>query len=253
MKREVRELFENRTETSLDVVQEEHIRGLPEPVQRHLRYAGIVGRERVDAVRLKQKGFIRLGEERGWMPFTARQYYTTDPPAFIWRGNVKLGPLTAVAATDRYSRGKGNMRVKLLSLLKIAEAGGFEMDQGALARYMNEAMWFPAAYLKEYIQWEPLDGDSARATMSYQGVSASAVLHFGAGGELTNFVAERYYRRADGQYTLETWSTPLTEYGEIGGVRVPTRGTGVWSLSSGDYEYIRIGITDIEYNNPVPY
>lgn len=252
MKRDLWELYGNRKETKPDIIQEEHVLGLPVPVQKHLRYAGIMGKGRVSTVRLRQRGRIRLKREQRWMPFTAEQYYTTDPPAFIWNGRVKLGPLTIATATDKYYQGKGNMLIKLFSLFKVVDATGPEMNQGTLLRYLNEAMWFPSAYLQDYIQWEALNNSSAKATMSHQGVTASAILYFGKQGEITNFVAERYMTADDG-YRLETWSTPITEYGEIRGVRIPIKGSGVWSLSDGDFEYIQVEITDIEYNNPLAY
>ena len=134
----------------------------------------------------------------------------------------------------------------------IADAWGSEMDQGSLSRYMNEIMWFPTAYLSDYIRWEPVDSSSAKAIMSYQGVMVSAILYFNEEGEMTNFVAERY-RTVGKQYTLETWSTPVGDYREIKGIRIPTRGEGVWKLSSGDFAYVKPEITDIEYNNPSKY
>ena len=71
MKGDLWELYGNRKETKPDIVQEEHVRGLPVPVQKHLRYAGIVGKARVSTVRLRQTGHIRLKKEQRWMPFTA--------------------------------------------------------------------------------------------------------------------------------------------------------------------------------------
>lgn len=245
-------LYGNRKETKPYVVQEEHVLGLPEPVQKHLKYAGIVGKRRVNTVRLKQRGHIRLKREQRWMPFTAEQYYTTNPPAFIWNSKVKFGPLTIATARDKYYQGNGNMLIKLFSLFKVVDATGPELNQGTLLRYLNEAMWFPSAYLEDYIQWEALNNSSAKATMSYLGVTASAILYFGEQGEITNFVAERYMTDAD-KYRLETWSTPITEYGEIKGVRIPIKGSGVWSLSDGDFEYIQVEIIDVEYNNPLAY
>lgn len=252
MKGDLWELYRNRKENKPDIVQEEHILGLPAPVQKHLRYAGIVGKGMVSTVRLRQRGHIRLKREQRWMPFTAEQHYTTDPPAFIWIGRLKLGPLTIATARDKYNQGKGNMLVKLFSLFKVVDASGPEMNQGTLLRYLNEAMWFPSAYLEDYIQWEALSNSSAKATMRHRGVTASAILFFGKQGEITNFVADRYMT-SDDEYRLETWSTPISEYGEIRGVRIPIKGSGVWSLSDGDFEYIRVEITDIEYNNPLAY
>ncbi len=89
--------------------------------------------------------------------------------------------------------------------------------------------------------------------MSYQGVTASAVFYFDEKGVLTNMVAERYQSLDDGQFSLETWSTPISEYGALGGLRLPIKGEGVGKLRSGDFSYIRVRVADIEYNNPSMY
>lgn len=70
---------------------------LPEPVRRWLRYSQVVGKERPAIVRLKQTGQFRLGEDRSWMPFTAEQYYTTDPPGF-GRRHSKWRPCCSLQA-----------------------------------------------------------------------------------------------------------------------------------------------------------
>jgi len=60
---EVAELFEKSTEMRTEVVTEADIEGLPEPVQRYLRYTKIIGKEIIRSVRLKQKGFFRTKED----------------------------------------------------------------------------------------------------------------------------------------------------------------------------------------------
>ncbi len=249
---EVEELFKKMKETKPEVVAERDLEGLPQPVQRYLRYTQIIGKEKVRTVRLKQKGFIRTKEDQGWMSFSARQYYRADYPAFIWYGSVKLFSLPLMRVRDKFYEGKGNMLIRLLPFITVADATGDEIDQGTLVRYLNEMMWFPTAYLNDYIQWEPIDSGSAKATISWQGLSASALFYFDDKGALTNFVAERYMTVDDG-YSLERWSTPITEYREINGMMLPTKGEGVWNLSSGDFSYIRVEITHIEYNNPSEY
>lgn len=243
---EVEKLLEQSKGLKPKVVTEEDIRGLPEPVQRYLRYSQAIGKEKTRTVRLKQKGTLRQREGQKWMPFEAEQYYTTEPPGFIWYATAKAGPLW-VKARDMFYDGKGNMLIKLLSLIKIADASGPEMDQGALVRYLNEAMWFPTAYLSDYIKWEPLDSNSAKATMSVKGMTASATPYFNEKGEVTNFIAERYAMEG-GKFALRTWSTPIQGYREINGVRIPNKGYAAWNLSSGEFKYIELEITDIEYD-----
>ena len=249
---EVEKLFKKSKETGPEVISEADIEGLPEPVQRYLRYAQVIGKEKIRTVRLKQKGFFRQKEDQGWMPLNAEQYYTTDPPAFIWNGNLRLLQLPLIKGRDKFYEGKGNMLIKLLPFIKVADASGYEIDQGTLVRYLNEIMWFPTAYLNDYIEWEPIDSGSAKVTISVEGLTASAILYFNEKGEMTNFVAERYMT-VDDEFSLETCSTPIEEYREVHGIKIPTKGEGVWKLSSGDFSYIRLEIIDIEYNNPSIY
>lgn len=246
--KDMKETFQRSFESPPEVITEEDLIGLPEPVQKYLQYTQIVGKEKIHTVRLKQKGVIRTKQNGKWMPFEAEQFYTVNPPSFVWNATVKSSPLLWIKARDRYYQGKGRMLIKLLSLLKIVDAAGDEMDQGSMVRYFNEMFWFPTAYLSDYIQWEPIDSRSAKATMSYQGVTASAIFHFNEKGQITNFVARRYMEN-DGRFDLETWSTPLNEYKEMNGIKIPVSGEAVWKLSSGDFCYIKLEITDIVYND----
>lgn len=50
---------------------------------------------------------------------------------------------------------------------------------------------------------------------------------------------------------LETWSTPLHDYGELDGVRVPVAGQGVWRCDTGDFAYIDLRITSLEFDPPI--
>lgn len=252
VKNEVEELFRKSKETKPEVVTEEDIKDLPESVQRWLRHAQIIGKEEMKAVRLKQKGFIRTKEDQKWMPFEAEQYFTADEPGFIWKAKIKIAPLLFIAGRDKYYEGKGNMVIKPLSLMTVVNAKGKEMDQGTLLRYLGETVWFPTAALSNYIKWKDIDSNSARATMSYGEITASAVFKFNEKGEVINFVCERYMTVND-QYTLETYSVPLKDYKEFNGIRIPTKVEAVWNLKTGDFSYFRGEIIGIEYNNPSIY
>ena len=233
------------------IVTKADLDGLPEPLQRYLTQTGVIGRPRVSTVRLKQEGFFRTKPEQKWMPMRAVEYYSVDPPAFLWHGKIKMLPFLSIQARDRFDAGKGQMLIKLLAFT-LGDSRGPELDQGALVRYFNEMMWFPTAFLSECIQWEAIDANSAQGTIRIGETSASAVLHFTESGQFANFVAERYMSTGD-TFSLETWSTPVDEYAEMNGLRLPVSGEGVWHLSTGDFSYIRLRITELEYDKPVPY
>jgi len=241
--KEVAELFKNTSKEKPEKITEADIARLPEPVQKYLRYTKTVGKDKIHKVRLKQTGKIRMKPDAKWMPFEAEQYYTTDNPAFIWKANVKFAPLLWISGRDSYVNGKGNMLIKVLSLIKVVDGAGPELDQGALCRYLNEMMWFPDAYMNDYIKWEPVDANSARATMTVNGTTASAVLKFDSEGKLVDFIAERYM-----ETTMETWSTPVANYKDFHGIMLPSGGKAVWKLKTGDFAYIELELVDIEHN-----
>jgi CHASE2 domain-containing sensor protein len=64
------------------VITEDMIQEMPDPVQRWLRNSGVIGKEKIHTVYLRQKGSMRLKpEQKGWMKADAEQYFTIDKPA----------------------------------------------------------------------------------------------------------------------------------------------------------------------------
>ena len=59
---------------------------------------------------------------------------------------------------------------------------------------------------------------------------------------VTDFVAKRY-RTADAS-SPETWSTPITGYGEFEGLRLPARGKAIYKLPGGT-SYVDVTVTDL--------
>ncbi|MCG8400489.1 MAG: hypothetical protein MJA84_02720 [Firmicutes bacterium] len=250
-KKEVGDFFTG-IEDKGEIIQESDLAELPPSVQKWLVYSQVIGKERITTARLKQTAVMRLKKEGRWMPLEAEQYFTVDKPGYIWIAKVKAAPLMHIGARDKYHAGKGNVLIKFLSLATVANSKGEETDQGSLVRYLAETMWIPTAALSNHITWEEIDGRSARATMSYAGITASGVFHFNEKGQVINFIAPRY-GEFDGKFALETWSIPVKEYGEFDGIRVPTRGDVIWKLKTGDFNWYKFEVKKIEYNKPFAY
>jgi hypothetical protein len=242
-----RDMIDVGSRSPATVVTAADIALLPDPVERWMRWANVVGRERIRTVRLRQKGEIRLAPDKPWMRFDAEQYYTTDPPAFIWYADVRTWIIPLMEGRDSYIDGHGAMVIKGGGWIPIVDAHGPKLDQAALMRYLSEIIWFPTAALEPCITWTPVDECSARATIVREGVAVSAIFTFDDIGRPTGMTADRYYD-AGASSTLERWFTPSTDYGDIRGVNIPVMGSAIWKLKSGDFEYIRIEITRAEYN-----
>jgi hypothetical protein len=196
-------------------------------------------------VRLRQQGEFDLG--RGWMPFTAEQYFTIDPPGFVWKASFQMAPMLSVTGRDRYRAGVGSIDMRLLSLVPVARKAGGGLNQGALLRFLGEMQWFPAAALSDYIHWEAVDATSARATMSYGGITASMTFVFGANGRL---LEERATRYNDARGRDEAWVNRNDADREIDGRVVPVVGEARWEYADGPFPYIRWTITSLEHDPP---
>jgi len=83
--------------------------------------------------------------------------------------------------------------------------------------------------------------------MSHGGVTASATFIFDEQGRPVDMLAER---QDLGSGQLQTWSTPLTAHGEFENIRVPVAGTALWRREGGDFPYIELLVTGIQYDRP---
>lgn len=224
------------------------IDNLPEPVQRYMHYSNVLGKPWIHTVILRQSGRFRTGPDRPWMPMKAVQTYVTDPPSFIWKAQFRIGGLPLIRARDEYSSGRGHMQGKLAGLITLFDVRGDKLDQGAMMRYLSEMIWFPTAFLGENISWKAIDSKSAEVSFSDAGNTVTGRLIFDSDGKPLNFVAQRY-REIDGDFSLDQWSTPITEYGTLAGLNLPLRGQAVWHLQPNDFAYVDVVVEEIQYNS----
>lgn len=246
--REIAALLASAHTPVIQIVHESDLDPLPAPVQRWLRGSGIVGTPVPAVVRLRQNGEFRLGADKPWMPMEATEYVTTDRPGFLWRVSMDMFPLVHIDGRDRYIEGTGDIEMRIASLYPVARKSGGNLNTGALLRYLNEAMWFPAALVLPNVAWETVDDSSARATLTDAGQSVSAIFEFDAQDRLVNMTANRWN---DTEQAVRSWSTPLTAWGTFEGFTVPTAGSGVWGAGSDAYEYIRLRVTSVAYDPPL--
>jgi hypothetical protein len=228
------------------VVTAEGIAGLPEPVRRYLRWSGVVGKPIPSRVRLEQKGQIRSAPNASWMDLEAEEFYSIRPPAFVWRAWFPRRGTPFVLGRDQYLGGEGSILMKMAAVFPVADQSGADLRAAGLMRFLNEMMWFPAAFAGDNVRWRPVDGNSAEVTIVDRGMTAAAVMFFDGDGRPVNFVAQRYNtdtRRA------ETWETPITDYGVLGGLNLPAKGKAVWKLAGGDFTYIELEITGVAYDD----
>jgi len=247
VKVEVKELLRDQAGRGEYVVTDADLPGKPACVREWLTRAGVAGKQSPHSVRLTHSGSMRTEPGKAWMPFSAEYYYTVDQPGFIWQARVKAAPLIHLSGRDMLYRGHGNMQIKLLSLITVADARGQEIDQGSLLRYLAEIVWFPSAALNDYISWEPIGENQAQATITAGDISASGIYTFAENGMPVRFEARRYMSH-DGGYSLEKWVAVMDDYKKFNGILVPGRVQVSWDLPAGEFIWFQASVNDIEYD-----
>ncbi len=236
-----------------EITTHEMLDGLPEPVKNWLANSGIIGREKIYAVHLCQKGLIKLRPAQiNWIKTTAEQYFTINPPAFIWKVKMDMMPLLPVAGRDKFVDGKGRMTIKLFSLINVANEAGDKINQAALQRWLAEICWFPSAALSPYIKWETIDSTAAKATVTYENISGSVIFRFNKQGDIESCTADRYKENAK-DAPLEKWQVDTIKYGVMNGIRIPVESEVTWKLKDGDFTWYKLEITAIDYNKLANY
>jgi hypothetical protein len=227
-------------------ITEEMVSELPPVVQTWLRNAHVVGDQMPRSIYVRQKGSMRTDVNGDWMSFDADQYFTIDPPGFVWTASMHAGMMIDIVGRDKYENGTGNMIIKAASLIPMANSSGHEIDQGTMVRYLAELAWFPHAAVSDYLDWEQLDETHARVTMNYADVSASGIYSLNTNGMPIGFEAQRY-RDFKGTYSKETWSVAITGYKYFDGLPIGNTSEVTWKLKEGDFTWLKLVVTDIEY------
>jgi len=240
--------FENSQLKNQNIVTEKSLLDLPAIVQKWLSNSGIIGKKLISNVYLTQELQLKLKpEQTTWNNGMAEQYFTIQPPAFNWNINTEMNSILSVAGRDKFEEGKGEMTIKLLSLIPVVNAKNDEkVNQATLQRYLAEIVWFPSASLNEYIEWETIDDNSARATMEYKGTKGSGEFHFDKDGNFEKFVAMRYQDSNDAEPT--EWTVKATKTEERNGIKIPVECEASWGLESGKWTWLKLRIKEIEYN-----
>lgn len=241
-------LLEKAKDLSQDTVSTASIIDLPPIVQQWLRNSGVLEQPKITNVYLKQNLQLKMKpEQSNWLSGIAEQYFTIEPPAFNWNISTQMNPLFKVVGRDQFENGKGEMLIKLFSLIPVANAKNHEkVDQASLQRYLAEIVWFPSAALSPYIEWTPLDDYSARATMEYTGTKGSGVFHFDEQGNFKKFTARRFQDASAAEPT--EWIVHATKTERHHGIKIPVACEASWELESGTWTWLKLKITDIQFN-----
>ncbi len=232
------------------VVNEEGIEHLPEPVRKYLRFVGAVGKPTVHNFFAVVSGGMKRTTKSNWMDIKARQFNFFDPPARFFYIKSSLFGIPFIGLHVYASNG-ATMKMKIASLLQVVDAKGEEMNLSENVTLFNDmCLLAPATLIDKKIQWEMLDPLTVKGKFTNNNISITALLHFNENGELIDFTSDDRYLSIDGKtYTKYRWSTPVRNYRDFDGRKVPTDGEAIWHMPGVDFIYAKFRLEEIEYNS----
>lgn len=232
--------------SKIDLLSENDLTPLPEPIKKYLRYTGCVGKPKVHNFKIKFAGKIRKNENEAWMEFNSEQYNFMENSTrlFFMKAVMKGLP---VAGYHCYLNGLAFMDIRLLSIFKVQFQDGAEMNVAETVTFFNDMCCLaPATLIDSRIQWEQVNEKQVDAAFTNNGITIHAHLFFNENGELINFKSNDRYNYDAGARL--PWSTPLKNYKLINGYKLAHYADAVYTYDRGDVCYGTFEMTDAEYN-----
>jgi hypothetical protein len=246
-KSEVRKGLERFSEMPL--VREDDLRDLPVPVQKYLRYAGVVGKPKVKNFRAVFSGQIKPRMQGSWMDFISQQYDFLDDPTRIFYIESRTYGIP-FDGLHLYADTNATMQIRVASLIQVVDAKGEKMFKGETVTLFNDmCIMAPASLIDKKIQWKTIDAHTVKATFTNRGTAITVLLYFNEKGELINFMSDDRFMSEDGKiYKNYKWSTPIRNYKNVNGRNIAGYGETVWHTPEGDFTYGRFYLVEIAYN-----
>lgn len=234
------------TVATAPIVSESDLAALPALMQRYLRNVGAVGRPRVRNMRVEFNAQMRSNATSPWMQSTATQYEFYDAPARLFHMRASRAGIP-FDVFHRYVGNAATFQVKIAGLVPMVNKSGAGLTNDETVTLMNDIIVMaPAAMLDLPFTFETTGEHTLRATFRNADFTVTADLQFDNAGDLVGFKsADRAHDREGG---AAVWSTPVSGYRVVDGIRVGTLGDANWIDASGEWTYGRFEIVSIAYN-----
>lgn len=194
---------------------------LPEPAQRFFAFAIAEGTPLYTVAEIEMQGQFSLGskEAPNSMDMEALQVLAA-PYGFVWSMSAGSG-LMRMSGSDSGAW----TRFWLAGVAPVARFGGdIDHARSAFGRYAAEsAFWTPAALLLGAgVTWEPVDGDTARYTMTSNGLEQAVDVTVDENGRPVQVEFQRWSNaNPEGVHRLQPFGGFLSDFQEVQGFRVP--------------------------------
>ena len=235
-----------------EILTKNDITHLPFPVRKYIKYSGAIGKSKPQNVCITFDAKMVSKPGAAPMNATSEQYnfFGSFTRLFLMKASKLLIPFRAGHV---YCNETATFVVRVANLFNVVDVKGEDLTTAETVTLLNDMCIFvPGNLYDKRLTWKEIDSLSCAVTIENGKYKVSAILYFNEKGELTNFVSDdRYALQDDGTMKKVRWSTPVKDYKEIDGRRIPTYGETIWNYPEGDFTYGTFRLKSIIYNTTI--
>ena len=233
------------------ILTESDIAHLPAPARKFVTCSGAIGKSKPQNVRIAFEAEMWSNPRAKPMKASSDQYnfFGDYTRIFLMKASKLLIPFHAFHI---YNKKEATFRVRVANLFNMVDVKGEELTTAETVTFLNDMCLFvPGNLYDKRLSWQEIDPLSCKVTLQNGKYKVSAILYFNEKGELVNFVSDdRYALQDNGTLRRARWSTPIGNYKELNGRRIPTYGETIWNYPEGDFTYGTFRLKNIKYNVP---
>jgi hypothetical protein len=233
-------------------LRESDLAGLPDPVRRYVLASGAIGRPRPANVRITFDAVMRRKPGESGMRATSTQVNWFERPARFFLMQARMFGLP-VRALHLYRGGDATFQVRAAGLLTMVDESGDGISRAETVTVLNDLCLFAPAMLGDSrLAWTPVDDRTADVTFTNGRRVVSARLLFNERDEIADFWSDDRPENTDKGWMERRWRTPMSEYQDFHGRRLPGRGLAVYDRPEGPFTYGDFTVRAVEYDVTTP-
>lgn len=226
----------------------EDLAGVPDPVRRYIERSGALGQPRPQNMRVVLDA--DMYRKPGQAPMRARsvQYSFFARPTRLFLMDARMFGLP-VRALHIYRHELATFTVRVASTVNMVDLRGEEISAAETVTVLNDmCLMAPASLVDPRLVWSALGDRSAAVTFTNGPHVVTATLVFNDRDELVDFWSDDRPDSSTGTFVPMRWSTPVTEYRDIGGRHLLHRGAAVYLRPDGPFTYGEFTTRSIQYD-----
>ena len=222
---------------------------LPACAQKYLDYTGAIGKSKPQnmCIEFDANMYRKPGDKPMKSHCIQYNFYRNYSRLFLMKAS-KMG--IQFRALHLYINEQAIFQVKVAEMIKVVDVTGEELTTAETVTLLNDMCIFaPGSLVDKRLAWSEIDSLSTKVTLKNGKYEVSAILYFNESGELINFMSDdRSALQEDGTMKQVRWETPISDYREFEGRKIPTSGRTIWKYHEGDFTYGVFNLITIKYN-----